>query len=213
MKSISKGRLFELIAFSSPASLAQEFSHVNQMFGDGLECFHLRKPGLNKSEYLAALQQIKPEYLKRIMLHGHYELALKYNIRGLHISASYFQNSGNELLAVLKTAKKRGLKISTGIHEAEELDGLPKGIDYVFWSPVFDSISKPGYKANIDLTAAVALLKSERKSKIIALGGIDCNNINSIVQSGFDGAAVLGALWQVEYPYQKFKQFRNQIQK
>jgi thiamine-phosphate pyrophosphorylase len=212
VKSIYKDKFFELIVFSSPLPLDQEFSHVNQMFAEGLECFHLRKPAFSKQTYLSDLQQIKPEYLKRVMVHDHYGLALKYNIKGLHIKKEYFKNNPEEVVAVIKAAKKRGLKISTGIHSSQELESLPTNVDYVYWSPVFDSISKAGYKGNVDLKKAEAILKTlDSKSKIVALGGIDLDKIKSIEETGFDGAAILGALWQSDFPFQKFKQFKRLI--
>src|SRR5690606_7596615 len=124
------------------------------------ECFHLRKPDLNKEDYLTALQQIKPGYLRRVMLHDHFELASKYNVKGLHIKAAYLSKQETDVRVLIKSAKQRGLLISTGIHNAEDLQHVPKGVDCVFWSPVFDSISKPGYKGNINLKEAAVMLSS-----------------------------------------------------
>ena len=213
MKSIFKDKIFELIVFSSPTFFEQEFSHINEMLREGLECFHLRKPDYSKEDYLKALQQIKPSYLRRLMLHDHFELAAKYNVKGIHIKGSFLSNKDIDVPVLIKTAKKRGLLISTGVHDAEDLKQVPKGVDCVFWSPVFDSISKPGYKGNIDLKQAAVILNSiEQKAKIVALGGIDLENIHAVGEAGFDGAAVLGAIWQSSYPLQKFLEFKRQLE-
>ena len=213
MKFIYKDKFFELIVFSSAKPLDQEFSQVNEMLREGLECFHLRKPDLDKEAYLQALQQIKPGYLRRVMLHDHFELATKYNVKGLHIKAAHLSNKEVSVKELIKSAKKRGLLISTGIHHVEDLQHVPTGVDCVFWSPVFDSISKPGYEGNIDLSeAAVTLVSTDQKAKIIALGGIDLENIHAVGEAGFDGAALLGALWQAPYPLQKFLEFKRQFE-
>ncbi len=64
--------------------------------------------------------------------------------------------------------------------------------DYIFLSPVFDSISKPGYKA-------VPFEPSQVKAlpvKTIALGGVTPERFDQVRANGFDGAAMLGYLWQ-----------------
>ncbi len=213
MKFIYKDKFFELIVFSSPTSFEQESLHINEMFREGLECFHLRKPDFSKDDYLRVLQQIKPGYLRRVMLHDHFELATKYNVKGFHIRAAYLSNREADVKEIIKSAKKRSLLVSTGIHNAEDLQHVPKGVDCVFWSPVFDSISKSGYKGNIDLEEAAAMLSSmDKKVKIVALGGIDLGNLHAVGEAGFDGAALLGALWQAPYPFQKFLEFKRQLE-
>ena len=40
--------------------------------------------------------------------------------------------------------------------------------------------------------------KKEYRCKIVALGGIDRNNITSIKSLGFDGAALCGSVWETQ---------------
>jgi thiamine-phosphate pyrophosphorylase len=40
--------------------------------------------------------------------------------------------------------------------------------------------------------------------KVIALGGINEDNIQLVKQAGFSGAAVLGAIWQADDPVTAF---------
>jgi thiamine-phosphate pyrophosphorylase len=84
--------------------------------------------------------------------------------------------------------------------------------DYVFLSPVFDSISKPGYFRNDELGMMSDEWKALVKTKVIALGGIDASNIHKTKELGFDGAAVLGAVWgESEMVLQSFKEIRMQF--
>jgi thiamine-phosphate pyrophosphorylase len=48
-----------------------------------------------------------------------------------------------------------------------------------------------------------------RITKLIALGGITKNNINEPITWGFDGAAVLGSIWENENPIKEFIQINN----
>lgn len=212
VKSIYNREKLELIVISNPSPLEHEFDFVNQMFEEGLNRFHLRKPDLDKAGYLKALQLIKPQFLNRVILHDHFALALKYNVRGFYIKNEVLQKNSKELELVMKGAKRKGLLLSTGVHSIDELASVPKTVDYMFLSPVFDSTSKPGYKANIDLEkAAKAINMSSKKQKIIALGGIDLHNLGIVKNTGFDGAAVLGAIWQSENPVVRLKQLNSKV--
>jgi thiamine-phosphate pyrophosphorylase len=58
---------------------------------------------------------------------------------------------------------------------------------------LFDSISKPGYQAGKDLLRRPA---GVAPCKLIGLGGIDADTIGQVIEHGWDGAALLGYLWQ-----------------
>ena len=63
-------------------------------------------------------------------------------------------------------------------------------------SPVFDSISKQGYKANFNKEELKKFLKKERKIKIMGLGGVTEDNYSELINLGFDGGAFLGSVWK-----------------
>lgn len=94
-------------------------------------------------------------------------------------------------------------------HSLNELEDCEEKYDYAFLSPIFDSISKEGYKSNYDLKEIKKLLKN-RNEKIIALGGIDEDKIDAVKDLGFSGIALLGAIWQTENPLEKFKRIKEQ---
>ncbi|GAB4250489.1 MAG: thiamine phosphate synthase [Vicingaceae bacterium] len=81
-------------------------------------------------------------------------------------------------------------------HSFIEVDALDGKLDYCFLSPVFDSISKPGYKTPFDREALRTFLKKKRKIKVIALGGVTEENYNELIALGFDGGAFLGSVWK-----------------
>ena len=78
----------------------------------------------------------------------------------------------------------------------EELKEQKRNFDYVFFSPVFDSISKQDYRANY---SPEELRKAHKAGiidkKVMALGGIDVDNVREVKSLGFGGVAIMGALW------------------
>jgi len=76
--------------------------------------------------------------------------------------------------------------------------------------PVFTSHSKPGYgpmpepeRAQLS-TMLVARTPVQRTTEVIAIGGISTPVLGECSALGFDGAAVLGALWDAPDPVAAF---------
>ena len=86
--------------------------------------------------------------------------------------------------------------LSRSCHSIEELtDG--QRYDYLFLSPIFDSISKKGYRSAF---SPEQLTKAGKEGvineRVIALGGITPEKKTAIKDWNFGGIAVLGFLWQ-----------------
>ena len=174
------------IIITSPDFLRNENEYITALFDAGLEILHLRKPDAAKEEYERLLCSIPQKYHERIMLHDFFELTEKYDVRGVHLNRRNPEYNG---------AKR--LKISKSCHSIPELEAIDR-YDYVFLSPVFDSISKKGYQAAFSheelLLASQAGLINE---KVIALGGIDVSTLPLLEPCRFGGVATLGTIWDV----------------
>jgi len=95
--------------------------------------------------------------------------------------------------------------LSTSIHQIEEASTISDQFDYIFFGPVFNSISKKGYMA----TVTGNFILPGKKRKLVAIGGIDENNVTMPLQKGFDGVAALGAIWLSADPVKSFKQIKK----
>ncbi len=67
-----------------------------------------------------------------------------------------------------------------------------------------NSISKENYHPKTDLFEALKS-RTNHKTKAIALGGIDAENIQKTLENGFDDIALLGTIWKNENPFKQFK--------
>lgn len=86
-------------------------------------------------------------------------------------------------------------------HSFEELKKMGNR-EMVLLGPIFDSISKQGYKSKFSKEELKAGIYEWRRftgegnrAKLYALGGINAGNISELKELGFDGAAVLGGVW------------------
>ena len=69
-------------------------------------------------------------------------------------------------------------------------------VDYLFLSPIFDSISKAGYKSNFTIDELRAAADAGIiDSRVFALGGVTPDRLSLLQSIGFGGAVMLGAVW------------------
>ncbi|OJJ20544.1 hypothetical protein BKI52_19005 [marine bacterium AO1-C] len=184
----------DIIVISDPEEVTNEAFILNALFEHGLEAFHLRKPTYTKAETETLIEAIEPQYRNRVVLHHRYPLAMDYGLKGIHFTGNFIKNCFPKLEDWYQEAKQYKMTVSASKHQLAELKALEVAYDYVFLSPIFDSISKVGYKSNfVDLENVVDY---RGYTKIVALGGITVDKIGQLKQMKFDGAAVLGTIWQ-----------------
>jgi thiamine-phosphate pyrophosphorylase len=195
----------QLIVISSPDFLSNEAQIVTDLFAAGLQTYHLRKPDATLENLRSFLKQIDSNLYDRIALHQHHVLAAEFGITRLHFRENIRKNLDPKQLNLYVN---KGYKLTTSVHELSDLPASEQ-FEYVFFSPVFDSLSKPGYPGK--LTANFELTKSV-DTKVVALGGITAGNIKLVKSIGFQAAAVLGAIWNEPlYALQNFQILMNQL--
>ena len=175
------------IVITMPDFIENEANYINQLFEAGLDLLHLRKPDSCIADCERLLQGINPKWYPGIVVHDHFSLCGKYHLHGIHLNRRNhqvpdgFQGS-----------------LSRSCHSFQEVTEAQKeGVfSYVFLSPIFDSISKKGYKhtfANKDLEDAGN--NGIINEKVIALGGVIPQFIPQLRAWNFGGAAFLGDIW------------------
>jgi len=149
----------------------------------GVDKLHLRKPGGSVGVEPGGavgglLERLAPRWAGRLVVHGgDVALAGRYGVGQVHGAVGM----------------AGGLVVSTSVHTWEELMGLPVWVAYAFISPVFDSISKPGYRANAEL---LTMAPGPYPCRPVGLGGVTADNIGLMIERGWMGAAVLGWIWE-----------------
>lgn len=194
--------MFKLILLSPETFSVNEIPQLCAMMRNGLRIFHLRKPEATKKQLRSYLQQIPAGYRKRIVLHQHFSLCGEFTLKGIHLNEK-------EKKQYAKYARRYKI-ISASFHEINALEENHNKYEYVFLSPVFDSISKKNYIANKSLLKDAGNYPG--KQKIIALGGINKSNLKKAKEAGFSGVAFLGAVWHHKHPVQSWKMIRQDPQ-
>lgn len=174
------------IIITSPDFISGEAIFIDKLFLQGLDLLHIRKPDASLEAYKRLLLQIPKHWYSRIVLHEYFDLAEELGLHGIHL---------NRRCSQVPDSFHRS--ISCSCHSLEEVKKQKDTKDYVFLSPIFDSISKVGYHAAFSPTSLKqAAIENVIDEKVIALGGITANNIPLVKEWHFGGVAFLGDIWK-----------------
>ena len=173
------------IVITEPQFTDNEATTIVQLLRWGVDLLHLRKPESSADELQKLVEAIPTAYHNRLVLHDHFDLAAHFTPHGLHL---------NRRNSVLPPNHKGA--ISQSCHSLDEVKVYKTNCDYVFLSPIFNSISKQGYASSFTSdTLSEAKKHGIIDQKVVALGGITASNIDKIRYYGFGGVALLGDIW------------------
>jgi len=193
----------KLIVISPEAEDAREHAVLAQLFAAGLTSYHLRKPSWSRHNLVAFLRALPAGFHPRLILHTHHDLVREFAVGGLHDRDE----------PPVKSNPIGYSWRSRAVHDVPALRTALGVYDRVLVSPVFPSFSKPGHTPDARLAAAdlKAVIALPRRAEVIALGGVDATRVDACRALGFDGVAVLGAIWQAPDPVAAFSELQTVI--
>ena len=182
-----------LLVITPADHLPGETECWKELLSAGADAILLRKPGWTEDDYVNLLEQTDPAVYPHILIAQYCQLQQRYGLLGAHFSENLRNSTPPQWLEALRS---EGCLLSTGIHHTSTLPVMRAHWDLLLLSPVFDSISKPGYKGQVETGFRLQRDISAGNARVLALGGVDQNNAGLAQQMGFDGIALLGAVWQ-----------------
>jgi thiamine-phosphate pyrophosphorylase len=170
---------------------------LNLLFCEGLTTFHLRKANYSTRQMMACIEQIPAVFRSRVVLHSHFELIGEYGLRGAHFTRKYtYADLLRDHRPALRADGRAFAHQSFSLHSLPEIRRTDPVYDYLFLSPVFDSISNQGYNSRFRMHDLQRFLHAPApRPAVIALGGITDAVVGAVFESGFDGMALLGHIW------------------
>ena len=172
------------IAITQPYAIDSEDAIIRHLLANGFDIVHLRKPGADIDYCRELLELLTPSERARIVIHDHYVLYEEYALRGVHLNRNISTYPSHY----------RGSR-TRSCHTLEEVTKYKNECDYLFLSPIFDSISKRDYRSKF---SHEELLMASNDgiidNKVIALGGVTPDKVDYLKSLHFGGVAMMGAL-------------------
>ncbi len=200
----------QLILLTHPQEQPKETISVNHFFEAGLTRLHIHKPDLNPTALKDYIGAIDEKWHPNIVLHAypnnlgneHPLNIIPYKLKGIHQPERVRQ----EAMPLPDKFKV----VSTSFHYINDMLDCKGDYEYLFISPVFNSISKQGYEAAFNLDDIKKALEI-CQHQVIALGGIAADKIEQAKTLGFYGVGVLGGVWNVDKPMEALKELLDVI--
>lgn len=174
------------IVITLPYFFDGEAEQIVQLLHSSVDLIHIRKPESASEDVEHLIRSIPQACHKRLVLHDHHHLAVKYHLHGIHL------NKRNPL-----PPDGTSMSISRSCHTFEEVKTWKEKCDYVSLSPIFDSISKQGYQSAF---SREEIEKAHRDGiidkTVMALGGVTFSRLEEVANMGFGGAMILGDAWK-----------------
>jgi thiamine-phosphate pyrophosphorylase len=189
----------QIVVISPEAEDHREVRAIEGFLAAGLERYHVRKPTWTSAALESWLVRLPREWSARIVVHGHAPLATRLGF------ASHDRDEPGDPAV-------RG--ISRSCHSISSLLGHLPHYRALLFGPLFPSLTKPGYRPAGDfpwdgLKAALAG-RSPGDARVLAVGGITPAGLARCRDLGFDGAALLGAVWNQADPVAAYAGVRDE---
>jgi thiamine-phosphate pyrophosphorylase len=182
-----------IVVISPESADAREVPAMEGLFAAGLERYHVRKPSWTEPELEGWLRALPVAWRPRIVLHQHHALATVLGLGGRHE----------------KGDSQRAEGASRSCHDLASLRRYLRSFDQVIFGPIFPSLTKAGYGPAadfpwIELRAILRGRDDRGRARALAIGGVTADRLERCAELGFDGAAVMGAVWDAPDPVRAF---------
>lgn len=203
---------YELYLVTEPLykGLGRLYTVLEAAIAGGVTVVQLRYKNLSKSELLKIGRPLKI-WLERqnipLIVNDNPIIAEIIDAAGVHLGQS--DGCVRESRHFLGPKKRIGLSIES-LSQIDQAKTLP--VDYVAVSPVFKTLTKEDIKRPLGLTG-VSIISRASPVPVIGIGGIDHENIESVIKAGASGVALISAIWDAEDPYEATKSLKAKIKK
>lgn len=178
----------KIIAITSPKVTGDDERIIKGLVNRGIDVVHFRKPDSGIEECRSLLLKLTSGERSKIVIHDYPSLYEEFSLLGIHVNKNV--TSLPEGYSGLKTRS---------CHSFEEVEMYKDDYDYLFLSPIFNSISKQGYMSSF---SDAELLQASKEGiidrKVIALGGVTFDKIPYLKELNFGGVAMIGAIYNTD---------------
>ena len=170
------------------------YEQVESALKGGVTCVQLREKELNEEDFLNEAMEISAlckQYGVPFFINDNVEIAMKCQADGIHV--------GQEDMEAAKVRQRVGndMIIGVSVHSVEEaLEAVKNGADCLGVGAMFSTSTKTDVdvlpkEILRDICAAVDI-------PVVAIGGINKNNMSKLSGTGVDGVALVSAIFAAD---------------
>ena len=184
---------------------------VQELSNNGLNVFQLRAKNISDIEQIDILRNLKKALLKtqtKICINDSVNVASRAGdfVDILHLGQSDMHPEK------AKSFINDRIKIGLSITKESQTRNIPDCVSYIGVGPIYKTNSKNDAEKPIGETILKQILEKVN-IPVVAIGGIDLNNVSNLFSLGVSGVAVISNILNNENPLKNFLLLKEKIKK
>jgi thiamine-phosphate pyrophosphorylase len=163
---------------------------VEQMIEGGVDLIQLRGKGKSLKELVGladALHELTARSSTPLIVNDYAEIASRVPVEGVHVGQD------DDSIEVARQKAGRDILVGKSTHSLDQARAAQReGADYIGFGPIFVTPTKPDY-APIGLED-IRRVHAEVNLPIFCIGGINIDNLQSVIDAGAKRVAMVSAL-------------------
>ena len=190
---------------SAPRTL---YDTVYGLLDVGVSALQLREKDLSDAEYIKLAEplcKLCHAYSAQLFINSRIEIAMKIGADGLHLPG----DSASVEKVIEKT--NGNFIIGSSVHTLTEAKQRETGgADFITYSPIYPTLSKPGYGPVVGL-GGLRNVTERVHIPVFALGGITPERVSECLDAGAYGVAVMSGVMSPENGVQQAKMYLQRL--
>lgn len=184
------------------------YDTIHDLLDVGVSAVQLREKDLSDAEYIKLAEplcQLCHAYSAQLFVNSRIKIAMDIGADGLHLPG--------DSTSVRKVTEETNhhFIIGSSVHTLTEAkQRKAEGADFITYSPIYPTLSKPGYGPIVGLDGLRTVAEGVN-IPIFALGGITPERVSECLDAGAYGVAVMSGIMSPESGAQQAKAYLRQL--
>lgn len=184
------------------------YDTIHELLDTGVSAVQLREKDLIDTEYIklaTSLCKLCHTYSAQLFINSRIKIAMEIGADGLHLPGNFAS-----VQKVIEETNRRFI-IGSSVHTlAEAKQRETEGTDFITYSPIYPTLSKPGYGPAVGLEELRKVTETVN-IPVFALGGITSERVSECLDAGAYGVAVMSGVMSPQNGAQQAKAYLQQF--
>ena len=184
------------------------YDTIHELLDTGVSAVQLREKDLIDTEYIklaTSLCKLCHTYSAQLFINSRIKIAMEIGADGLHLPGNFAS-----VQKVIEETNRRFI-IGSSVHTLTEAKQREtEGTDFITYSPIYPTLSKPGYGPAVGLEELRKVTETVN-IPVFALGGITSERVSECLDAGAYGVAVMSGVMSPQNGAQQAKAYLQQF--
>ena len=184
------------------------YDTIHNLVDVGVPAIQLREKDLSDAEYIKLAEplcKLCHAYSAQLFINSRIEIAMNIGADGLHLPGD-----SASVLKVIEATNGRFI-IGSSVHTLTEAKQREtEGADFITYSPIYPTLSKPGYGPVVGVEALQNVAEGIN-IPVFALGGVTPERVSECLDAGAYGVAVMSGVMSPENGTQQAEMYLQRL--